>query len=317
MIKNPPRLEQIFERGFELRGTAGYVYERMPLDNLWHTEPAPCLDGVVRHHWHASSLAGCPRAQILKRAAMPSDGRPLNSEITFNFGHSLHSLLEEFTSATFNEIPLPNIVFPGRLKHVGSETGGCLHPTMDLPLKARADWVFVCDDAVVIQDLKSEGTHIYRIDKAKADGAKDSAKKEHKLQIACNAIIQEGLGLVPDKVKYGAVTYCSKLSTKDREGRAYSKNEWKWDTQWFEITEQMREEVLSRIENLNSAWDTFQNAGVLPVRLLDEVMPWGTLSVNFLCRPRSADDDRGKYCEFRRSCYSLPNTSDTNIGDDD
>lgn len=297
MIVRPPRLEQIFERGFELRGTPGYKYEKFkPADN-WHTEPAPCSDGVVRHHWHASSLAGCPRAQMLKRAGMPSDGRPLNSEITFNFGHSVHSLLEEFSSATFDNVQLPSLVFSGRIQHVGSETGGCLHPQADLALKARADWVFVCDDSVVIQDLKTEGTNKWRVEQAKSEGKKDSAKDEHKLQIACNAIIQEGLGLAPMPVEYGAVTYCSKKP---------SKNEWIWDTQWFEITSELREKVYAKIDSLNAAWEQFEANGSLPQRLPDQMF-FGKLSTHFLCRPRSADDDRGKYCDVRRACFSLRN----------
>ena len=310
IIKNPPRIQTLFERGFELRNDVGYKYEKLEPPAGWHQEPAPCPDGVVRPHWHASALAGCPRQQMLKRAKLPSDGRPLNSEITFSFGNTVHALLEEFSSATVEETSLPSLVFDGRIQHIGAETGGCLHPGQDLALKARADWVFGIDDEFAIQDLKSEGTHLFRVDAAKESGAKDLAKDEHKLQIACNAIIQEGRGLVPKPVKYGVVTYCSKLAAKDRQGRAYSKNEWKFDDQWFLITDELRERVYHKIDELNDAWEQFETDGTLPDRLPDQLMPWGTLSTHFLCTPRGKDDDRGKYCEMRSVCFSLP-TSDS------
>src|ERR1700747_99643 len=121
MLNNPPRLQRLFEQGFELRGKPGYQKAPPVPIGTWHTEPAPCPDGVERFHWHASSISGCTRQQMLKRAKMPFDPKPLDSEITLAFGTMVHGYLEEFSNASIDGITLPELVFEGRVQHVGAE----------------------------------------------------------------------------------------------------------------------------------------------------------------------------------------------------
>lgn len=273
-------MDALFEQGFALKRAE---------DAAQHVEPSMDDDGVVRFHWYASNLCGCVRAAVLKRAGWGSDPTTLNSSITFEFGHTMHRLCEAFLQSEAAVTLGPNV------EVIAVEQGGA-HPT--LPLKARPDAIFKVNGQYAVFDLKTESSFSNRMRKGEAKSLNQShaVRPEHQIQITAGAMVAEARGIVPERVTVGIATYVAKA-----EGR----NEWIWNTEWFNIDSGHRASVLRAIESLDEAWAVYERDGLLPGRLPVEtkgsnyVLPWR-------CKPVDGTSPMGKYCEARSTCFSLP-----------
>ena len=290
--KNTIDWRAVFERGFAERN------EREA--SQWHVEPSTDEyhgDELI-YHWHASALGGCVRAAILKRAGLAPDPNTVDSEMNFEFGHSIHAAAEEFLKSDTNIL---SGVTEGEWSVYSVEAGGA-HPT--LPLKAKPDAVLWNGMALVVHDHKTEGGTSLRIRKAntKASGASDGVSLGHKIQVTAGAMCTEARdGLA--QIKKGMVLYMSK-----REGI----NKWDFFTETFTITSALREAVLAKLTELEVAWNAYELSGILPPRLPAEEQFYGGVGPNWRCRARSADDPRGVYCASRSICMALPPVPDEN-----
>ena len=279
-----PDFRKIFERGFALREAR--------TDADWHSEPSIDEFSLTpRWHWHASSLGDCVRAAVLKRASLAPDPTTVDSNMAFEFGHTMHSALEEFLKA--------GALFDGSGDWtVDSVEAGGAHPT--LPLKAKPDAILKCGAEFVPFDFKTEGGTALRIrtSNQKSEGAADSVSPAHKLQVTAGAMCSEARNEIK-KVKRGIVCYCSR-----REG----KNLWDFDSQEFVIDDALRAQVTAKLSELDQAWNAYQLAGTLPPRLPAEPQFYGGVGPNWRCRAVGPGIDAGKFCAARSVCMALPPT---------
>lgn len=283
-----PDFHKLFERGYELAEADD--------NGEWHSEPSvdEYSSGEPRWHWHASSIGGCVRAQILKRAGMAPDAATVDSEMAFAFGHTIHSAMEGFL---LHSDKILEEITEGEWRVHSVETGGA-HPT--LPLKAKPDAVLVHrHGALAVMDTKTEGGSALRIrkEKLKTDDGKDGGVSlAHKLQVTAGAMCTEARGRLPE-IKTGIMCYVSR-----KEG----KNSWDFYREQFAITPALRKDVLARLDDLDTAWFNYESFGALPPRLEAEKQFYGGVGPNWRCRARSNDDPRGKFCASRSVCMALP-----------
>lgn len=260
-------------------------------ESEWHKNPGP--DGVWR--WHASSLASCPRQQILKRAAaergeFTTETDPLESRLVFDLGHYYHGLMQSGLSLS------------GDYQLLGTEIGG-YHPT--LPLAALADIVYAYKEEPLILEVKTESTYAAKHRREEVWLCEDgetmtAARKEHCVQIAAQAVVlgvRRAFGPIW-AVERGWVVYVNKETGEH-------------DQQPVVIGPELRQHVIDRVFMLEMAWSIYTADGILPGLLPDELKvdkryrpPREYWASPGLCRPRSDSDPRGLYCRVRAECQS-------------
>jgi hypothetical protein len=239
----------------------------------WHDKPKP----GEPWYWHASGLTKCTREQILKRANLDTDGVRVESKNTFAIGHTYHALARY------------GMHILGQYENVRTEVGG-VHP--QLPLAGRADLTYVFEAEPAIVDWKTESKFAGKHRREeKVDGS--SARHGDRIQVTADAMILEALDPGIPEFEHGWAVYIDKESGEI-------------DQQHFEITLQLRNEVIERLRVLEDAWSNYALFEQLPPVLPDEekqdrskrtymAPPWQ-------CRPRSDDDPRGMYCQSRVAC---------------
>jgi hypothetical protein len=276
-LRQPPELDlrSLFEAYFAEKRAAAEERRRSK-DGIWR--------------WHASELGSCTRQLILRRAALNTDGRTLESELTFELGHRMHDTLTEAAYARARrETPEPAFAV------LGHDVGGD-HPT--LLLTGEADLVYSVDAVPMIMDLKTESNLAAprRRQEASLAGAKTSARWSHRLQVRAYKLIIEALHPEWGEIAEGWVLYLNK-ETGD------------FDQQPVHLAD-MEGTVEHRLAELEDEWAR----GSLPPRLPDQhemtrtrpPRATGRMLPNGLCRPVSDTDPRGKYCDCRRICMDLP-----------
>lgn len=231
----------------------------------------PCSDGVWR--WHASSLANCPRQQILLRAGRGTDPRPLASELTMLLGTVFHKEAEHWIETYTMLNPKVRVV----LKEVGQ-----WHP--DLHLAAKPDLLIEVEDVgLVLIDWKTEHENAAkrRGEDARNSEARTHAKPEHQLQLAATAMCLEANGYAP--IVQGHVLYVSKNSF------------------WIDQPSQnhvdlsdglLYKEVARKVHLLDGMWEQYEAHRELPERLDDK---------HWMCRPQG-ETKLGMYCSARSTC---------------
>lgn len=257
-VQGLPDYEALWETGFVLRETAA---------DEWHKEPSVGPDGVIRWYWHASQLDKCPRALILQRAGLYQDDISLDGHMAMEVGNTFHQLTEDFLNDVNAAAKLGD-----NIEVISVERGGA-HNT--LPLRAKPDHILRCNDAVIVCDVKSEAGSAVKMRKMaqKQTQAFDAVRPEHKRQITAGAIVAEDLSMYEGQARTGLVVYIS---------RQISKNKWDFSVESFEITAQMRTDVLNRIDFLEDAWEEFCASHIVPSCLPNEIR-FGKVVPNWLC----------------------------------
>jgi hypothetical protein len=224
----------------------------------------------------------------------------VDSEMAFEFGHTIHAAAEEFLKSSTKIL---YDVTDHEWTVYSVEVGGA-HRT--LALKAKPDAVLIDGTGnLVVHDHKTEGGTSLRIRKAntKATNASDGVSLGHKIQVTAGAMCIESRDGIEPPIKKGMVLYMSK-----QEG----KNKWDFFTETFTITDALRMAVLKKLIKLDLAWIVYEDFGTLPPRLPAEEQYYGGVGPNWRCRARSADDPRGAYCSSRSICMVLPPVPDEN-----
>jgi hypothetical protein len=268
-VTHPPDFRELLGKGFEAIDAAE--------KGSWHDTT---FDESGIPYVHCSAIAGCPREYVLKAAGEATDGNTVESHMNFAFGHTVHKVFED----TLNIIP----EFEG-WTWIGVEKGG-VHTKMPLTGKPDACLMSPVKQPVML-DFKSElGGSAMREKNAKAEGAADVVRHEHKLQVTGGAMIYEDLKLVTEPIELGMILYFS---------RQFGKNQWNFNVETFPITSALRAEVARHVTHKAMAWLKYQETGELPPRLAPM---YGRPHWN--CAPRDADNDlRGKYCSARFNCF--------------
>lgn len=268
--------------GFSAQDVMRAVLDSQPRDP-YHENPGP--NGWV---WHASSLGfGCLRRAVLERAckttgAVPLDPRPLDGEMTMLVGTLWHKEVER----GIRHLP---VLATGDVKVLYVEEP-FYHK--GIPLVAKPDGVLEVNGKAVVYDLKTEHERSaqWRSSEARDEGRHTTAKPEHQLQVAAQALCLESNDVGP--VEQGFVFYISKNSG------------------WLEIApvdlseSVLRLQVEHRVAALEAAWAAFAQGSkedriVLPPRLpgAEEAgkdgKPWQ-------CRRTSAGG--GRYCPVASFC---------------
>lgn len=249
---------------------AGFL-ARESMQDEWHKEPSVGPDGVTRWYWHASQLMKCPRALILQRAGLAHDPIPLDGYMAMEVGNSFHSVLEDFINAH------PE-AFGSGIEVISVERGGG-HRV--LPLKSKPDHILRINKQPVVCDIKSEaGSAVkMRLNEQKETKAFDAVRHSHKIQITAGAMVAESLGIYVGISRLGLVVYIS---------RQIGKNKWDFSVETFEITQDLRAEVVDRVNMLEAAWVKWETLHITPDCLPYE-MRFGKLVPNWLCA-RHADE---------------------------
>lgn len=261
-----PDYEALMEAGFLMRES---------VEDEWHHEPSEGADGVTRWHWHASQLAKCPRAMIFGRAGLAKDPIPLDGYMAMEVGNSFHKVMEDFLATT------PEALGVGGIEVISVERGGG-HRL--LPLKAKPDHILRINKQPVVCDIKSEaGSAVkMRLNEQKSTHSYDAVRHAHKLQIAAGAMVAESLGMYEGVSRLGLVVYIS---------RQIGKNKWDFSVETFEITHELRSEVILRVSTLESAWQNWVINGIAPDCLPYE-MRFGKLVPNWMCARHAELFDR-------------------------
>jgi hypothetical protein len=257
VAKGLPDYEALMEQGFLMREN---------LADQWHQEPSEGPDGVTRWYWHASQLAKCPRGMILGRASLATDPIPLDGYMAMEVGNAFHKVMEDFLDVT------PEALGLGGIEVISVEKGGA-HKR--LPLKAKPDHILRINEQPVVCDIKSEaGSAVkMRLNEQKATKSYDAVRHAHKLQIAAGAMVAESLGMYTGTSRLGLVVYIS---------RQIGKNKWDFSVETFEITQELRHEVIVRVCELDQAWENWVINGIAPDCLPME-MRFGKLVPNWMC----------------------------------
>jgi hypothetical protein len=265
-VKNGlPDYEALLEAGFLARESA---------QDEWHKEPSVGPDGVTRWYWHASQLTKCPRALILQRAGLARDPIPLDGYMAMEVGNSFHRIIEDFLASH------PDAMGNG-IEVISVEQGGG-HRV--LPLKSKPDHILRINKQPVVCDIKSEaGSAVkMRLNEQKSTKSYDAVRHSHKVQITAGAICAESLGMYEGVSRLGLVIYIS---------RQIGKNKWDASVETFEITQDLRAEVVDRVNALEAAWVKWETLHVAPDCLPME-MRFGKLVPNWLCARHSAAFER-------------------------
>jgi hypothetical protein len=262
VAKGLPDYEALMEAGFLARES---------MQDQWHHEPSEGPDGVVRWYWHASQLTKCPRALILQRAGLAKDPIPLDGYMAMEVGNSFHKVMEDFLAST------PEALGVGGIEVISVERGGG-HKV--LPLKSKPDHILRINKRPVVCDIKSEaGSAVkMRLNEQKSTKSYDAVRHAHKVQITAGALVAESLGMYEGLSHLGLVVYIS---------RQIGKNRWDFSVETFEITQDLRAEVVDRVNALEAAWVKWETLHVAPDCLPYE-MRFGKLVPNWLCA-RHAD----------------------------
>jgi hypothetical protein len=254
-------LRAIFSEGFRGREDA---------NDKWHVEDPE------NWSYHASSLVGCPRAAVLSRAGMATDGITLEAALTFEVGHCYHRLLENFCYAYEKVEP--------RFKVLAVEAGG-KHPF--LPLKARCDLLFSWEDEPILCDLKTEAplSRGRRVDDQSKYGYPFPYRFEHQIQVAAQALVIEQLMRMPRTITQGRILYINKVTMA-------------CDQVPVAIDEAARLTVARALEKNFDNWEAYKATGALPPQL-------GAADEVWRCKARTPVDPMGLYCQARSSCFGL------------
>ena len=251
-----PDYEALMEAGFQYRESAA---------DEWHKEPSEGPDGVTRWYWHASQLTKCPRALILQRAGLARDPIPLDGFMAMEVGNSFHQVIEDF-------LDTHPLAMGDGIEVISVERGGG-HRV--LPLKAKPDHILRINKQPVVCDIKSEaGSAVkMRLNEQKETKSYDAVRHAHKVQITAGAMVAESLGIYQGVSRLGLVVYIS---------RQIGKNKWDFSVETFEITQDLRAEVVDRVNALEAAWTKFELLCEVPDCLPPE-MRFGKLQPNWMC----------------------------------
>ena len=252
-----PDYEALMEAGFLARESE---------QDQWHHEPSEGPDGITRWYWHASQLAKCPRALILQRAGLAHDPISLDGYMAMEVGNSFHHVMEDFLAST------PEALGVGGIEVISVERGGG-HSI--LPLKSKPDHILRINGQPVVCDIKSEaGSAVkMRLNEQKATKSYDAVRASHKLQITAGAMCAESLGIYEGISRLGLVVYIS---------RQIGKNKWDFSVETFEITKELREQVIQHVYDLETAWQMWRVDHIAPDCLPFE-MRFGKLVPNWMC----------------------------------
>jgi hypothetical protein len=263
--RNLPDYEGLFEAGFRARESA---------QDEWHKEPSVGPDGVTRWYWHASQLTKCPRALILQRAGLARDPISLDGYMAMETGNAFHRVGEDFLADH------PDALGNG-IEVISVEAGGG-HRV--LPLKSKPDHILRINKQPVVCDIKSEaGSAVkMRLNEQKETKSYDAVRHSHKIQITAGAMVAESLGLYEGLSRLGLVVYIS---------RQIGKNKWDFSVETFEITQDLRAEVVDRVNALEAAWVKWETLHVAPDCLPYE-MRFGKLVPSWLCARHSVEFER-------------------------
>jgi hypothetical protein len=265
-VKNGlPDYEALLEAGFLARESA---------QDEWHKEPSVGPDGVTRWYWHASQLTKCPRALILQRAGLARDPIPLDGYMAMEVGNSFHRIIEDFLASH------PDAMGNG-IEVISVEQGGG-HRV--LPLKSKPDHILRINGQPVVCDIKSEaGSAVkMRLNEQKSTKSYDAVRHSHKVQITAGAMCAESLGMYEGVSRLGLVIYIS---------RQIGKNKWDASVETFEITADLRAEVVLRVNALEAAWAKWETLHVAPDCLPME-MRFGKLVPNWMCARHAVEFER-------------------------
>jgi hypothetical protein len=265
-----------------------------PVDS-WHERPVPPAPWL----WHASSLAGCPRAAVLMRAGLDAPAeRPLDGQLTMHLGTVFHREMEHFLQRLCIVKPHVSIV---------TQEVGFKHSTLNLC--AKPDALLKVYDRLVLMDFKTE--HEKAAQNRERDsaerGARSHVRPEHALQVAATAMVLEDNGFGP--IHQGFVLYVSKNSF------------WIGDltSNTVDLEDQiLRKEVERRVRNLDSAWEEYENSVlehkadprevILPRRFPKNY--WNCIARGANAKhPNGDGTGHGKYCSSRKNCFRLPDSS--------
>ena len=254
--KGLPDYEALLEAGFA---------ERESEADQWHHEPSEGPDGVTRWYWHASQLTKCPRALILQRAGLAKDPIPLDGFMAMEVGNAFHKVIEDFLASHPESMG-------DTIEVISVEQGGA-HKL--LPLKAKPDHILRINKMPVVCDIKSEaGSAVkMRLNEQKATKSYDAVRSAHKLQITAGAMVAESLGMYEGVSRLGLVVYIS---------RQIGRNKWDTSVETFEITKDLRGEVILKVAMLEAAWLLWESGGPAPDCLPME-MRFGKLVPNWMC----------------------------------
>jgi hypothetical protein len=257
---------------------AGLTADRLA-EGDWHVP-----DG----YWHASALADCPRAQVLKRAGI-DEGHTRSSLMTFELGHAVHASVERWAESY--------AAVESRFQLICTERG-FLHPTLNL--KAKPDMIGSWEGEPFILEIKTErggcpvckrgGADHWRRKQAEELGYPSPVDSSHWLQATASAMCAE-----PDlgPIAQGRILYVTK-------------NDWFLSAEPVALDGAgMRDEVARRVRHLDECWQRFVSRSALPLRLADPDQIWR-------CAPRRKDecegeaDMRGRWCTVRAACMQAP-----------
>jgi len=248
-------------------------------------------DATGKWWWHASSLAfGCIRRMVLERAcrttgAIPLDPTPLDGRMNMLIGTLWHEAVERGVRY------LPTIL-PGASVEVLHVEEAFYHK--DIPLVAKPDGVFRINGRIVVYDIKTEKTNSakYRAQEARDEGRHTTAKPDHQLQLAAQALCLESNGVGP--VEQGMIYYIER------------NNGW-LEAPPVDLSGSIQRLQVKRIvDQAEAAWAAFVQGSkegrvVLPPRLPGALeagrdgKPWN-------CRVQSTQTKHGKYCTVASFC---------------
>lgn len=239
----------------------------------------PCSDKVWR--WHASSLANCPRQQVLLRAGRGTDPRPLASELTMLLGTVFHREAEKWIETYAMLNPKVKVV----LKEVGQ-----WHNTLNLA--AKPDLLIDVEGiGLVLLDWKTEHENAAkrRSEDAREAERRTHAKPEHQVQLAATAMCLEANGYGP--IVQGHILYVSKNSFWIGEP---AQNH-------VELADGLLyREVERKVHLLDRMWEQYEAHRELPDRLPDN--NWMCRRADFRDTNRPGVDPHGLYCAARSTC---------------
>jgi hypothetical protein len=189
-------------------------------------------------------------------------------------GNAMHRVGEDFINAH------PE-AFGSGIEVISVEAGGG-HRV--LPLKSKPDHILRINGQPVVCDIKSEaGSAVkMRLNEQKSTKSYDAVRHAHKVQITAGALVAESLGMYEGLSHLGLVVYIS---------RQIGKNRWDFSVETFEITQDLRAEVVDRVADLEMAWNKWDTLHVAPDCLPME-MRFGKLVPSWLCARHSVEFER-------------------------
>lgn len=189
----------------------------------------------VFKHWHASSIAECPRAQYFKRLGIPAIEKPTSAKILrWQGGHALEEAIREHIASVYGEVE-SNQRFTSKTYDLTGEYDN-YEPTAKrlIEIKSISDYAFKEQDGVTA--LKEQvGVHPNGNRKW---GLKQTPYLNHELQNHAYALLLDEIGI---EVKYIDYVYIS------LHGRVV--------TYSTEVSNDLTNQVLKRLEALNEAWE--------------------------------------------------------------